>query len=118
MCRGCQDKWVGETDDPVLSAVHIHLRRGPQDRDGRDEAAGDGHGGGEDAHLFVGQEVLGSVPLTPPGKEDSDESRDGQGDCQDRVLLPPKLGLHTGQWVEAGEIHLTAWKIILRRGFY
>ena len=104
--------------NPVLSPVDIHLSWGPQDGDGRDEAAGDGHGGGEDAHLFVGQEVLGSVPLTPPGKEDSDESRDGQGDCQDRVLLPPKLGLHTGQRVETREIHLTAREIILRRGFY
>ena len=115
MSRGCQDKRVGQTDNPVLSAVDIHLRRGAQDGDGRDEAAGDGHGGGEDAHLFVGQEVLGGVPLTTPGKEDSDEGGDSEGNCQDRVLLPPKLGLHTGQRVETGEIHLTAWEIILSR---
>ena len=106
MSRGCQDCRVGETNGPVLGPVDVHLRRGPQDRDGRDEAAGDGHGGGEDAHLFVGQEVLGGVPLATPGKEDSDEGGDSQGDCQDRVLLPPKLGLDTGQRVEAGEIHL------------
>ena len=106
MCRGRQDEGVGETNGPVLGPVDVHLRRGPQDSDGRDEAAGDGHGGGEDAHLFVGQEVLGGVPLTSPGKEDSDDGGDSQGDGQHDVLLPAELGLHTGQGEEPGEIHL------------
>ena len=114
MSRGCQDERVGQTNGPVLGAVDVHLGRGAQDGDGRDEAAGDGHGGGEDAHLFVGQEVLGGVPLTAPGKEDSDEGGDSQGDGQYRVLLPAKLGLDTGQWVETGGIHLAVWTIILR----
>ena len=105
MSRGCQDSRVGETYGPVLSAIHIHLSRGPQDRDGRDEAAGDGHGGGEDAHLLVGQEVLGGGPLPAPSEEDSDKSGDCQGGGKDRVLLPAELGLQTGQWIEAGEIH-------------
>ena len=105
MSRGCQDCRVGETNGPVLGPVHVHLGRGAQDGDGRDEAAGDGHGGGEDAHLLVGQEVLGGVPLALPSKEDSDECGHREGGGQHGVLLPAKLGLHTGQRIQPGEIH-------------
>ena len=47
MGRGSEDEGIAEPDDPILSAVNIHLREGAQDGDGRDEAARDGHGGGE-----------------------------------------------------------------------
>ena len=105
MRRCCQNCGIGEANGPVLGPVDVHLCRGAQDGDGRDEAAGDGHGGGEDAHLLVGQEVLGGGPLAAPSEEDSDESGDCQGGGQDGVLLPAKLGLHAGQGIKAGEIH-------------
>ena len=74
MSRGCQDCRVGETNSPVLSTIHIHLSRGAEDGDGRDEATGDAHGGGEERHLLGGQEVLLSRPLTSPCKEHSNQS--------------------------------------------
>ena len=73
---GGQDEGVGEANGPVLGPVHVHLRRGPQDRDGRDEAAGNGHRGREHPHLFVGQQIFLGRLLTSPGKENSNKCRE------------------------------------------
>ena len=87
----CQDKWIGQSNDPVLCSVDIHLCWSAQNSDGRDEAAGNGHGGGEQGHLLGGQQVLGGGVLTSPRKEDSDESGEHQCGRQHEVLLPAKL---------------------------
>ena len=76
---------------PVLSSIHVHLRRGTEDRDGGDEAAGDGHGGGEYGHLFAGEEVLPCGVLTSPGEHQSYQDRAEEGGGQDEVFLPSKL---------------------------
>lgn len=88
---GRQHEGVAEPDDPVLGAVDVHLGRGTEDGDGRDEAAGDGHGGGEEGHLLGGQQVLRGRVLAPPGKEDPDEGGDHQSGREDQVLLPAEL---------------------------
>ena len=91
MSRGRQHEGVAEPDGPVLGAVCVHLGRGAEDRDGGDEAAGDGHGGGEEGHLLGGQQVLGGRVLASPGEEDPNEGGDDQGGGEDQVLFPPKL---------------------------
>ena len=91
MSSGRQHEGVAEPNDPVLGAVHVHLGRGAEDGDGGDEAARDGHGGGEQGHLLGGQQVLRGRVLSSPGEEDADESGDNQGGGEDQVLLPAKL---------------------------
>ena len=58
LCLFSNNPMIRSAYDPILRSMNIHLRRGPQDRDCRDETAGDGHGGGEQTHLLVGKQVL------------------------------------------------------------
>ena len=91
MSSGCKHEGVAEPDGPVLGAVHVHLSRGAQDGDGRDEAARDRHGGGEKGHLLGGQQVLRGGGLAPPREEHPDEGRDEKSEGEDKVLLPTEF---------------------------
>lgn len=100
MRGGSQHQRVREADDPVLRPEHVHLRRGAQDGDGRDEAAGQGQCRREERHLPGGREVLRRRPLSPPREVGANGHRDQENGGQHRVLLPTKQGVQVGQTAE------------------